>query len=395
MPIRLAPRVNRIQPSPTLALNDKASALKAQGINVINLTVGEPDFDTPEWVKEAAYAAAKAGFTKYSPNDGYPDLKAAIVEKFRHENDLVYEPKQILVSSGAKFSLYLVAQVLLSEGDEWIIPAPYWVSYPPQALIADATPITIETDMASGFKLSPQQLEAAITPRTKLVLLNSPSNPTGSVYSEAELKALGDVLLKHPNIMIVSDDIYEHILWSQPRFKNIVNACPALKERTIVVNGVSKAYAMTGWRIGYAAGPEGVIKAMSKIQSQSTSGACCVAQKAAVAALQGDQRCIQEMRDAYKRRHDLVVQGLNQIPGFHCAPTDGAFYLFPNVEKAISQLQLKDDVAFSEKLLMEAHVAVVPGTDFGAPGYLRFSTATSDELLKEAIAQIQRLLTEV
>ncbi|HLD17211.1 MAG TPA: pyridoxal phosphate-dependent aminotransferase [Coxiellaceae bacterium] len=395
MPIRLAPRVNRIQPSPTLALNDKASALKAQGINVINLTVGEPDFDTPEWVKEAAYAAAKAGFTKYSPNDGYPDLKAAIVGKFRHENDLVYEPKQILVSSGAKFSLYLVAQVLLSEGDEWIIPAPYWVSYPPQALIADATPITIETDMASGFKLSPQQLEAAITPRTKLVLLNSPSNPTGSVYSEAELKALGDVLLKHPNIMIVSDDIYEHILWSQPRFKNIVNACPALKERTIVVNGVSKAYAMTGWRIGYAAGPEGVIKAMSKIQSQSTSGACCVAQKAAVAALQGDQRCIQEMRDAYKRRHDLVVQGLNQIPGFHCAPTDGAFYLFPNVEKAISQLQLKDDVAFSEKLLMEAHVAVVPGTDFGAPGYLRFSTATSDELLKEAIAQIQRLLTEV
>jgi aspartate aminotransferase len=390
MPISLSERVKRIKPSPTLAVSAKAFALKAQGRNVIDLGVGEPDFDTPDHIKQAGIEAIRAGMTKYTPVDGIAALKQAIVAKFRRDNGLEYRPDQVLVSCGGKQSFYNLAQALLNPGDEVIIPAPYWVSYPDMVLLADATPVFIAADQAQDFKITPAQLQAAITPKTRLFVLNSPSNPTGKVYTLQELKALAEVLLSHPQVLIASDDMYEHILW-EGKFANLLNACPELYERTVVLNGVSKAYAMTGWRIGYAAGPKELIAAMKNIQSQSTSNPASISQAAAVAALEGDQSCIRPMVQAFKERHDFMVQALNEICGIECLPADGAFYLFPKVTGLIDQLKLKDDLELAEFLLERAEIAVVPGSAFGMPGHLRLSIATSLANLKEAIARLQRM----
>jgi aspartate aminotransferase len=390
MPISLSERVKRIKPSPTLAVSAKASALKAQGRNVIDLGVGEPDFDTPDHIKQAGIEAIRAGMTKYTPVDGIAALKQAIVAKFRRDNGLEYRPDQVLVSCGGKQSFYNLAQALLNPGDEVIIPAPYWVSYPDMVLLADATPVFIAADQAQDFKITPAQLQAAITPKTRLFVLNSPSNPTGKVYTLQELKALAEVLLSHPQVLIASDDMYEHILW-EGKFANLLNACPELYERTVVLNGVSKAYAMTGWRIGYAAGPKELIAAMKNIQSQSTSNPASISQAAAVAALEGDQSCIRPMVQAFKERHDFMVQALNEICGIECLPADGAFYLFPKVTGLIDQLKLKDDLELAEFLLERAEIAVVPGSAFGMPGHIRLSIATSLANLKEAIARLQRM----
>ena len=390
MELKLAARVAAIKPSATMAVTAKAKELQAAGRKVIGLGAGEPDFDTPQHIKDAAKAAIDRGFTKYTAVEGTPELRRAIVDKFARENGLSYQPAQILVSSGGKQSFYNLAQVLLEEGDEVIIPAPYWVSYPDIVLLAGATPVVLETGLDSHFKITPAQLEAAITPRTKLLVLNSPSNPTGSVYSEAELAALAEVLLRHPQVWIASDDMYEHVRWDGAPFRNILNACPALYERTMVLNGVSKAYSMTGWRIGYAAGDARVISEMAKIQSQSTSNACSISQVAAQAALEGDQSFIQEMNTAFKQRHDYVVAALNDIKGIRCAPADGAFYCFFSVQDAIAATPgVSDDVEFAAWLMEKAEVALVPGSAFGAPGYLRLSFATSMENLKEAMRRLK------
>ncbi|MEW5755368.1 MAG: pyridoxal phosphate-dependent aminotransferase [Pseudomonadota bacterium] len=389
MNIKLSNRVNRVKPSPTLQITAKAKELRAQGRPIIELGVGEPDFDTPDHIKLAAIEAINNGFTKYTAVDGIPELKRAIIKKLQRDNQLTYAPNQILVSCGGKQSFYNLAQAMLDQGDEVIIPAPYWVSYPDMVLLADATPVVVECGLDQGFKLTPSQLESAITPKTRIVVLNSPSNPTGVCYTRAELAALGAVLRRHPQVLIASDDMYEHITWADEPFSNILMVCPDLYERTIVLNGVSKAYSMTGWRIGYAAGPAALISAMTKIQSQSTSNPTSISQAASVAALDGDQRCIEIMRQSFKDRHDYVVQALNAIDGFECLPSQGAFYSFPYVQPVIKRLGLKDDVAFADLLLEKADVALVPGTAFGAPGYIRISFATSLENLQAAIARIK------
>ena len=393
MELKLAARVAAIKPSATMAVTAKAKELQAAGRKVIGLGAGEPDFDTPQHIKDAAKRAIDNGFTKYTAVEGTPELRQAISAKFARENGLSYQQAQILVSSGGKQSFYNLAQVLLEEGDEVIIPAPYWVSYPDIVLLAGATPVILETGLDSHFKITPTQLEAAITPRTKLLVLNSPSNPTGSVYSEAELTALGQVLLRHPQVWIASDDMYEHVRWDGAPFRNILNACPALYERTMVLNGVSKAYSMTGWRIGYAAGDVRIISEMAKIQSQSTSNACSISQVAAQAALEGDQGFIQQMNAAFKQRHDFVVAALNDIKGIRCAPADGAFYCFFSVADAIAATPgVSDDVQFAAWLMEKAEVALVPGSAFGAPGYLRLSFATSMDNLKEAMRRLKAAL---
>jgi len=384
----LSQRINNIKSSPTVAMSDRAAELKRQGCDIISLTVGEPDFDTPEHIKIAAFQAMEKGATKYTAVDGTLALRQAVVDKFKRENQLTYTPKQILISNGAKHSIFNLLGAILNPGDEVLVPAPYWVSYTDMAMLFDAKPVVIPTTLESQLKLTPAQLEAHITPKTKLLILNSPSNPTGMAYSKAELAELGKVLLRHPKVLICSDDIYEHILWSTEPYANIVNACPELYDRTVVINGVSKAYAMTGWRIGYAAGPIKLIAEMAKMQSQSTSSACSISQAAAVAALNGDQSCLKIMRDAFKTRHDLFVQGLNCIPGFHCLNADGAFYAFPNVQGAIKKLGLKNDLEFAEFLLEKADVAVVPGVAFGMEGYIRLSYASSIELLQTALTRI-------
>ncbi|SCZ49182.1 pyridoxal phosphate-dependent aminotransferase [Thiohalomonas denitrificans] len=394
MDIQLSHRVQKVKPSPTLAVTARAKELKAQGKDIIGLGAGEPDFDTPEHIKEAAIAAIRDGFTKYTAVDGTPGLKDAVIEKFRRDNALEYQPAQILVSSGGKQSFYNMAQALLNSGDEAIIAAPYWVSYPDMVLLADGKPVVIEAGIEQGFKITPEQLQAAITPQTRLVVLNSPSNPTGVAYTRAELAALGEVLRQHPKIVIASDDMYEHILWADEPFCNIVNACPELYERTVVMNGVSKAYSMTGWRIGYAGGPEKLIQSMKKIQSQSTSNPASISQAAAEAALRGDQSCIQEMLKAFKERHDFVVQRLNRIKGVHCLASQGAFYSFPDMSSAIDATGTENDVQFAEYLLNEAEVALVPGSAFGKPGYMRLSFATSLDNLREALDRLARLLGE-
>jgi aspartate aminotransferase len=388
MAIQLAERTLRVKPSATLAVAAKAAQLRAQGVDMIDLGLGEPDFDTPEIAKTAAIAAIHEGFTKYTAVDGIPELKQAIMAKFKRDNQLNYTAKQILVSVGAKHSLYNLTQALLNAGDEVIVAAPYWVSYPEFARLADAEPVFIQADISQDFKITPAQLAGAITPKTKLVFLNSPSNPTGVTYTLEELKALGDVLKQHPNIVIASDDIYEHIFWGNAPFANILNACPELYDRTVIINGMSKAYCMTGWRIGYAAGPENLIQAMNKIQSQSTSNPCAIAQKASVAALNMDQNQIKDMVKIFKERHDYIVNALNQIPGFQCVPGQGAFYAFFKVEDYIKNHQMKDDVELASFLIEKAHVALVPGSAFGMPGYLRLSYATSMDNLKEAIKRL-------
>lgn len=390
--LNLAHRVQQIKPSATLAISARTNELIASGKDIINLSVGEPDFDTPEHIKQAAIKALAEGFTKYTPIDGIPALKKAIVAKFAKENNLNYETHEIMVSCGAKQVLYNLTQVLLEKGTEAIVPVPYWVSYPEMVKLAEADPVFIHTKFEDRYKITPAQLSAAINENTRLLILNSPSNPTGICYSAEELKALADVLVKHPNIVLVADDIYEHIIWDKSKYHNILNICPELKDRTLIVNGVSKAYAMTGWRIGYAAGPKTLIDAMKKIQSQSTSNPCSIAQRAAVEALSGDQSSIAEMVKAYKERHDFVHQSLNQLPGVRCPAADGTFYAFPDISECMKNLGINNDIDFAEKLLLEANVAVVPGTEFGAPGHMRVSYATSMDRLKTAMERIKAVL---
>ena len=393
MNVQLSDRVNNIQPSPTLAVTNRAAELRAAGKNIIGLGAGEPDFDTPDHIKQAAIQALNDGFTKYTAVDGTPALKTAIINKFKSDNGLEYAPNQILVSCGGKQSFFNLSLALLNEGDEVIIPAPYWVSYPDMVKMADATPVIVTTTQAQRFKMTAAQLESAITEKTKLVVLNSPSNPTGVAYTLDELKALADVLQKHPNIFVATDDMYEHIRFNDQPFVNILNACPELYERTIVLNGVSKAYSMTGWRIGYAAGPAKLIGAMKKIQSQSTSNPTSIAQVAAQAALEGSQDCVAEMVVAFKERHQYVVDKLNSINGVECIPADGTFYAFPSFQQVIdSDERFANDIDLAEFLLNEAGVALVPGSAFGAPGNMRLSFATSLNILEDALTRIQNAL---
>jgi aspartate aminotransferase len=392
--VQLSTRVQSIKPSPTLSVTARAAELRAAGKDIIGLGAGEPDFDTPEHIKEAAIQAIRDGFTKYTPVDGTPGLKQAVIAKFERDNGLSYAPNQILVSSGGKQSFYNMAQALLNPGDQAVIPAPYWVSYPDMVLLAGGEPVIIPAGLEQGFKITPEQLEAAITPATRLFVINSPSNPTGAAYSREELAALGEVLLRHPQVLVATDDMYEHILWTDAPFVNILNACPGLHERTVVLNGVSKAYSMTGWRIGYAGGPARLIGAMKKIQSQSTSNPASISQAAAQAALEGDQSCVGVMVKAFKERHDFVVETLNAIPGVRCRPSDGTFYAFPDVEGMIEGLDgVDDDLELAERLITDAGIAVVPGTAFGAPGCIRLSFATSMEKLEAALGRLRDFAT--
>jgi aspartate aminotransferase len=392
--IHLASRVQRVKPSPTLAVTARVAELRAAGKDIIGLGAGEPDFGTPQHICDAAIQAINDGFTRYTAVDGTPGLKQAIIAKFSRDNGLDYTPEQILVSCGGKQSFYNLCQALLNSGDEVVIPAPYWVSYPDMVLLAEGEPVILKTGTESRFKITPGQLNAAITPRTRLVVLNSPSNPTGVAYTRDELAALGEILLQHPHVLVATDDMYEHILWSEEPFCNILNACPTLYDRTIVLNGVSKAYAMTGWRIGYAGGPAELIKAMKKIQSQSTSNPTSISQVAAQAALEGDQSCIAPMLQAFRERHDYVVAALNDIPGIDCLPADGTFYCFPRVQDVIDRLdEVNDDVALAAHLLDAAGVALVPGSAFGAPGYIRISFATGMDVLEDALGRLRQALT--
>lgn len=391
MAIQLSERVKLVKPSPTLAVAAKAKELKAQGRPIVGLGTGEPDFDTPEHIKQAAIDAIKGGATKYTPVDGTPELKQTVIDKFKRDNQLNYQPNQILVSSGGKQSFYNLCQALINDGDEVIIPAPYWVSYPDMAILAGGKPVIIETTIDQHLKITPEQLRNAITDRTKLFVINSPSNPTGVAYSKEELKALADVLLEYPNIVVATDDMYEHILWTKEPFVNILNVCPELYDRTVVLNGVSKAYAMTGWRIGYAGGPADLIGAMKKIQSQSTSNPASPSQAAATAALAGDQSCIKPMLEAFKKRHDYLVHALNSIEGVTCLPSDGTFYAFPNMQGLIDKHGCESDLDFAELLIEKVDLALVPGSAFGAPGHLRLSYAASMETLEEAIARLRKM----
>ncbi|MAY14463.1 MAG: aspartate aminotransferase [Oceanospirillaceae bacterium] len=393
MDLQLSDRVQQIKPSPTLAVTNRAAELKAAGKDIIGLGAGEPDFDTPEHIKQAAVEAINNGFTKYTAVDGTPGLKKAIINKLQNDNGLSYEANQILVSCGGKQSFFNLALAYINPGDEVVIPAPYWVSYPDMVVIAGGVPMVIETDESTRFKITAEQLEASITDKTKLVVLNSPSNPSGVAYTADELKALGAVLKKHPQIMIATDDMYEYIWWADFAFENILTVCPELYDRTIVLNGVSKAYSMTGWRIGYAAGPAKLIGAMKKVQSQSTSNPTSISQVAAEAALNGGRDCVLPMVEAFKERHDYVVKTLNEIPGFSCIPADGAFYAFPNVKGAMDKAGIDNDVDFAEKLLLEAGVALVPGSAFGSPGYMRLSFATSMKTLEDALNRIKKALS--
>jgi aspartate aminotransferase len=386
--------VQRVKPSPTLAVTARAAALKAQGKDVIGLGAGEPDFDTPAPIAQAGIDAIKSGFTRYTNVDGISELKDAIIAKFERDNSLTYERSQILVSSGAKQTIYNLCMALLDPGDEAVIPAPYWVSYPDMVLLADGLPVMPLAGMAQGYKITPRQLAAAITAKTRLLLLNSPCNPTGAAYTRAELKALGEVLLEHPRIIIGTDDMYEKIYWEPEPFCSLVTAVPELYPRTVTINGVSKAYAMTGWRIGYCGGPKELIQAMSTIQGQSTSNASSISQKAATVALNGDQSCVGTMNAAFKGRRDFVVRALNALPGVSCLPGAGTFYAFAEVSRAMAALRCRDDADFAELLLNEAGVAVVPGSGFGAPGHMRLSFACSMETLEKALFRIGRLLVE-
>jgi aspartate aminotransferase len=391
--IALASRVREIKASATLAVTARAAELRAAGRDIIGLGAGEPDFDTPEHIKAAAKAALDRGFTKYTAVDGIPSLKQAIIDKFIRDNGLHYRADQIIVSCGAKHVLFNLLLALLEKGDEVIIPAPYWVSYPDMVLLAEGRPVIIDTSMESGFKIDPQQLKSALTGQTRLLILNSPSNPTGVCYARAELMAIGDVLREHPQLLIVTDDIYEHILWGNAAFSNIAMACPDLVERTIVLNGVSKSYAMTGWRIGYAAGPQALIRAMKTIQSQSTSNPTSIAQVAAQAGLEGDQGCVREMVLALEQRHQYLAGRLSQMKGVHYLPAQGTLYTFPDMGEAIKGIDgVTNDIELAEYLLNEAGVAVVPGSAFGAPGHVRLSFATSMQNLTRALDRLEKVL---
>jgi len=376
-----------------MAVTALAAELRAQGRDVIGLGAGEPDFDTPDHIKNAAIEAIDKGQTKYTAVDGIAELKNAIVGKFKSDNQIDFDTSQILVSCGGKQSFYNLAQAILDAGDEVLIPAPYWVSYPDIVLLAGGTPVIVETAQEQSFKMTAEQLDDAMTDNTRIVVLNSPSNPSGKSYTMDELKALGEVLLQYPDAIVATDDMYEHIVWSEEGFCNILNACPELYDRTVVMNGVSKAYAMTGWRIGYAGGPEPVIAAMRKIQSQSTSNPTSISQWASTAALTGGNDCITPMLAAFKDRHDFVVNSLNQMKGVSCIESDGTFYSFPDMKAAIdANPHVSNDVEFSARVLDKAGVAIVPGSAFGTEGHVRLSYATSMENLEKAMQRMGDLL---
>ncbi len=386
---QLSERIQRVKPSPTLAISALAGQLKAQGRDIISLGLGEPDFETPEHIKQAGIKAIEDGITRYTPVDGMPRLKAAIQHKFKRDNNLDYELNQVLVSTGGKQGIYNLCQAVLNEGDEAIIPAPYWVSYPDIVTLAGAKPVIVEAGQETGFKLTPTQLEAALNDKTRLFFINSPSNPTGVMYSEQELAALGEVLLQYPKVIIATDDIYEHILFEDNQFVNIINAVPELYDRCVILSGASKAYCMTGWRIGFSAGPSEVIAAMKKVQSQSTSNPCSVAQAAAIAALEGDLSFLTPMLKAFSERHQYVVKRLNEIDGVDCLPSDGTFYSFPNVEGMIARVEgVDNDTELCSHILDETGVSIVPGSAFGLAGHVRLSYATSMENLEKALDRI-------
>ena len=390
--IPLSNRVNSIKPSATIAVSTLARELRAAGRDVIGLGAGEPDFATPENIQQAAIEAMRNGMTKYTPADGTPELKNAVVDKFERDNQLTYTSANIVASNGAKQSIINLLTALLNENDEVVIVAPYWVSYTDMTVLSGGKPVVVNTTIEQGFKLQPEQLREVITSRTKLLMLNSPNNPTGIAYTRQDLEELAEVLLENPHVYVVTDDIYEHILWSGEPFCNIVNACPDLKDRTVVVNGVSKAYAMTGWRIGFAASPEPLTAAMRKIQSQTTSNPNSIAQAAAVEALNGPQDTIQYMTKQFKKRHDFVISSLNQVNGMNCLAGDGAFYAFPDCREIIDSLDgIDSDAALSEYILNEAEVAVVPGSAFGGAGHIRLSFATDMETLQQAMARLHGL----
>lgn len=393
----LSDRLNRLAPSATLAMSQKSSEMKAQGIDVINLSVGEPDFNTPDHIKVAAIKAVEDNWSRYSPVPGYPELRKAIVNKLKKENGLDYEPSQILCSNGAKQSVCNAIMALVNAGDEVIIPAPYWVSYPQMVLLAEGTPVFVEAPIEQDFKITPEQLEAAITPKTRAIILCSPSNPTGSVYSKEELEALKDVLLKHERVIVIADEIYEHINYvgkhaSMAEFADI-------KDRVVVINGVSKAYAMTGWRIGFIAAPEWIVKGCNKLQGQYTSGPCSVSQKAAEAAFAGDQQCVEDMRKAFERRKDLIVKLAKEIPGLEVNDPHGAFYLFPKCSsffgKSCGDTVINTSTDLALYLLEKGHVATVAGDAFGSPECFRMSYATSDENIVEAMRRIKECLASL
>jgi aspartate aminotransferase len=395
--MKLADRVNKIQPSPTLAIDAKAKALKAQGVDVIGFGAGEPDFDTPDHIREAGKKAIDGGFTRYMPVGGADDLKDAIIAKMMRDHGLEYTRDEISVACGAKHTLFNISQALIQEGDEVIIPGPYWVSYPDQIKLAGGTPVFIMADETTGFKITPEQLDKAITPKTRYLILNSPCNPTGSTYSKEELAALGDVLLKHEHVLVVADDIYERLIYDGLSFYNIAQVVPALKPRTIVVNGVSKTYAMTGWRIGYACGPKELMNAMTKMQSQSTSNATSIAQKASVAALNGPQEPVAAMCVEFEKRRSYIVERLNAMPGVSCFKSNGAFYVFPNFSGVYGKStpagkKIETSSDFAAYLLEDAKVALVPGVAFGDDRYARLSYAISMENIKKGMDRIEEAI---
>ncbi len=392
----IAERATRIKPSPTLQMDTKAKEMKAQGIDVLSFSVGEPDFDTPEHIKDAAIRALREGKTKYTPVGGIPELKEAIIEKFKRDNSLDYKPEEIIVSCGAKHSLYNIAQAILSPGDEVIIPSPYWVSYPAQVLLNDGTPVIVETSEDEGFTLSAEALKEKITPKTKAIMLNYPSNPTGLTYSVDALSKIAEIAIEN-NIYIISDEVYEKLLYDGLKHTSIASLSEEIKSKTLVVNGISKAYSMTGWRIGYTAGPAEIIKAMTKIQSQSTSNPTSIAQWASVEALKGPQDFLDDMVAEFDQRRKLLVDELNKIDGISCRMPQGAFYAFPNITGVLGKKTpegevISDSSALAMYLLEKAHVALVPGSAFGAEGYIRISYATSRENILEGIKRIREAL---
>ncbi len=395
--VHLSNRLNRLAPSATLAMSQKSSEMKAQGIDVINMSVGEPDFNTPDHIKEAAKKAVDDNWSRYSPVPGYPDLRKAVVEKLKRENGLDYSVSEILVSNGAKQAVCNAVMALVDDGDEVIIPAPYWVSYPQMALLAGGTPVHIPAGFEQDFKITPAQLEAAITPKTRMLILCSPSNPTGSVYSKEELKGLADVLKKHPEVYVLADEIYEHINYVGKH--ESIAQFPGMKEQTIIINGVSKAYAMTGWRIGYMAAPEWIVKGCNKLQGQYTSGPCSVSQKAAEAAYVLSQNCVEEMRVAFERRRDLIVELAKDIPGLEVNVPQGAFYLFPKCTsfygKTDGERTINNSTDLAMYLLEVGHVATVGGDAFGDPECFRMSYATSDDNIREAMRRIKECLSRL
>ena len=392
MPNSLSRRVQRVKPSPTLAVTARAAKLKAEGKDIIGLGAGEPDFDTPKHIADAGVEAIRNGFTRYTNVDGIVELKDAIIAKFKRDNQINYARNQILVSSGAKQTIYNLCMTVLDPGDEAVIPAPYWVSYPDMVLLADGLPVTPNCPASQGYKMTPRQLEAAITTKTKLLLINSPCNPTGAAYTRAEWRALADVLLQHPRVIIGTDDMYEKIWWGAEPFCSLLTVAPELYERVITINGVSKSYAMTGWRLGYCGGPKDIVNAMSTIQGQSTSNASSITQKAAVVALNGDQKCVEDMNTEFKKRHDWFIAALNRLPGIVALPASGAFYAWADCSGAMMAFGCKDDNAFAEMLINDAGVAVVPGSGFGAPGHFRASFATSMGTLEKCIERMKNVL---